>query len=315
MQKKYQVFISSTFSDLSDVRTSLVKQVLDLGHIPSGMESFLAADEEQMSYIKKVIDQCDYYLLVVGGRYGSVDEEGVSYTEREFDYAVAEKKVILASICEDRGSLQSNLVDTDQEKLEKLDSFIAKIKTGRLVIFWKNKNDISVQLALSLAKTIESTPQVGWVRGDGGDRLDLLEQINSLRSENSELKNRLATQNTEDGIPWSMPDEEQVLFDPERRVNIFYLDINGFRNFMEFSVIRIMRGIGSRWFNFVDDSSLSEFCLELLPDSETFLNSEVRVLAYSIEEIKIILAASGMLELSEGKSRLTEKGKKSMLGW
>ena len=44
MNKKYQVFISSTFSDLVQERHSTIRTVLDLGHIPSGMEIFAAAD-------------------------------------------------------------------------------------------------------------------------------------------------------------------------------------------------------------------------------------------------------------------------------
>jgi hypothetical protein len=34
------------------------------------MELFPAADEDQWSLIIGVIDECDYYLLILGGRYG-----------------------------------------------------------------------------------------------------------------------------------------------------------------------------------------------------------------------------------------------------
>jgi hypothetical protein len=88
MQKKYQVFISSTYTDLVEERQIILRSILDLGHIPSGMELFSAADEEQFAYIKKIIDECDYYVLVIGGRYGSIDDSGISYTEKEYDYAV-----------------------------------------------------------------------------------------------------------------------------------------------------------------------------------------------------------------------------------
>jgi Domain of unknown function (DUF4062) len=81
MEKKYQIFISSTFKDLLEERQDTLRSVLDMGHIPAGMEIFPAADVEQFAYIKKVIDECDYYILIVGGRYGSVDAAGVSFTE------------------------------------------------------------------------------------------------------------------------------------------------------------------------------------------------------------------------------------------
>jgi hypothetical protein len=43
MTKKYQVFISSTLKDLVRERQETIRSVLDLGHIPSGMEIFPAA--------------------------------------------------------------------------------------------------------------------------------------------------------------------------------------------------------------------------------------------------------------------------------
>jgi hypothetical protein len=96
MDKKYQVFVSSTFRDLADERQTAIRNILDLGHVPAGMELFPAADTEQLTYIKKVIDQCDYYVLIMGGRYGSMDNAGVSFTEREYDYAVDMGKIVLA---------------------------------------------------------------------------------------------------------------------------------------------------------------------------------------------------------------------------
>ena len=57
-------------------------------HIPMGMEFFNAADEEQWEIIKSTIDSCDYYVLVIGQRYGSVDAAGTSFTEKEWYYSV-----------------------------------------------------------------------------------------------------------------------------------------------------------------------------------------------------------------------------------
>jgi Domain of unknown function (DUF4062) len=84
LDKKYQVFVSSTYTDLIEERQAVSRAILDMGHIPAGMEMFPAADVEQLTYIKKVIDGCDYYVLIIGARYGSLDGAGVSYTEREY---------------------------------------------------------------------------------------------------------------------------------------------------------------------------------------------------------------------------------------
>jgi hypothetical protein len=101
MDKRYQVFVSSTFVDLKEERQAVMQALLSLDHFPAGMDLFPASDEDQLALIKGVIDDSDYYVLVVGGRYGSVSATGISYTEAEFDYAFAANKPILAFIHED----------------------------------------------------------------------------------------------------------------------------------------------------------------------------------------------------------------------
>ena len=88
MEIRYQVFVSSTFTDLRSERARVAKAILDLGHFPAGMEFFPAIGEEQLNYINSIIDLCDYYVLIVGGRYGSLSPDGISYTEKEYDCAV-----------------------------------------------------------------------------------------------------------------------------------------------------------------------------------------------------------------------------------
>lgn len=86
--KKFQVFISSTYIDLIEERRKVLDVLLMADCIPAGMEAFVATDNEQFEVIKKVIDLCDYYVLIIGQRYGSINEStGISYTEMEYEYA------------------------------------------------------------------------------------------------------------------------------------------------------------------------------------------------------------------------------------
>ncbi len=81
MEKRYQVFVSSTYADLKQERRNVTQVLMEMDCIPAGMELFAAADEEQWEFIKRIIDDCDYYLLIIGGRYGSTTPDGMSYTE------------------------------------------------------------------------------------------------------------------------------------------------------------------------------------------------------------------------------------------
>jgi Domain of unknown function (DUF4062) len=47
VEKKYQIFVSSTYDDLGHERKAVAKTILELGDIPVGMEMFSAADESQ----------------------------------------------------------------------------------------------------------------------------------------------------------------------------------------------------------------------------------------------------------------------------
>ena len=91
----YQVFISSTYIDLVEERAAIKESVLKLNCRPSAMEYFPATNTSQFRYIKKEIAASDFYILVIGGRYGSLDDDGISFTEKEYDYAVKKKKTFL----------------------------------------------------------------------------------------------------------------------------------------------------------------------------------------------------------------------------
>ena len=61
------------------------------------MEMFSASNEEQFKYIKKIIDTCDYYILIVSSRYGTINPTaGISFTEQEYEYAVSKNIPVLA---------------------------------------------------------------------------------------------------------------------------------------------------------------------------------------------------------------------------
>ena len=83
MEKRYQVFISSTFADLEDERKGVMEAIIELDCFPAGMEMFPASNKEQFEYIKSVIDESDYYVIIVAGGDGTIAEEGIRYTEKE----------------------------------------------------------------------------------------------------------------------------------------------------------------------------------------------------------------------------------------
>jgi Domain of unknown function (DUF4062) len=86
-QVRYQVFVSSTYDDLRAERQQATQAISEAGFFPSEMELFPASDDAQWELIKRVIEESDYYVVIVAGHYGSLSPNGLSYTEMEYDYA------------------------------------------------------------------------------------------------------------------------------------------------------------------------------------------------------------------------------------
>lgn len=191
MEIRYQVFVSSTYADLKDERQHVLQALMEMDCIPAGMELFPAADEEQWEFIKTIIDDCDYYLLIIGGRYGSVTDDGISYTEKEFDYAVENGLKVIALIHSEPDEIPFGKSEQDPILREKLLGFKDKVMKGRLVKFWKNAEELPGQVALSLTKTIKMYPAVGWIRASNAANENVLSEINELRKQNIELESSL----------------------------------------------------------------------------------------------------------------------------
>ena len=169
MDKRYQVFVSSTFRDLKEERAAVMEVIMRLNFIPAGMEMFPAMDEKVFKYIQRIIDDSDYFLLIIGGCYGSVDGSGVSWTEKEYDYAVKQHKHILVFDHENYLNLPGYKIDKDKEKLGKLEAFKTKVaKDGiRVIDTWSNADKLAMKVSTSLANVQKIHPvKGGWVRAE-----------------------------------------------------------------------------------------------------------------------------------------------------
>lgn len=195
MKKRYQVFLSSTYRDLIEERQQVTTALMKMDCIPAGMELFPAIDLEQFEFIKKVIDDSDYYFIMVAGKYGTISPEtGLSYTEMEYDYAVERGLKIIALIYRDVNQLTRDKTETDPEVAAKLEAFRQKISTGRLVNFWSNLAELPGYVAISLSQTMTMFPAEGWIRARNATSEEMLLDINRLRKENDELKEKLSSQ-------------------------------------------------------------------------------------------------------------------------
>ena len=168
-RRKFSIFISSTYEDLKEERQALVGVALENNFIPVGMEQFHAAPTSQWNVITKMIDECDFYLLVIGGRYGSIDEEaGISYTEKEYNYAKDKGLPVLVLIKEPSAIVESekDAGEDKYDKMQRLDKFRERVKNDKNTVdFFTDLNNLMYKASSTFSKAINyADDNAGWVR-------------------------------------------------------------------------------------------------------------------------------------------------------
>jgi hypothetical protein len=196
VNKKYQVFVSSTYVDLVPERQEIMNALLELDCIPAGMELFPAADEDQWSLIKGVIDECDYYIVVIGGRYGSLGPDGISYTEMEYRYAIETEKPVIAFLHKEPDSIPAKHTEQTDDGKNKLKDF-RELSQQKVCKFWNTPSELGSVVSRSLIMLQKKHPGIGWVRGDQVASSEASTEILRLRRRIEELETDIASAQTE----------------------------------------------------------------------------------------------------------------------
>lgn len=185
MNKKYQIFVSSTYKDLKHERQVAIDSIIKLYHIPAGMEMFSATGENQFEMIKYIIHESDYYLLIIAGKYGTICEDtGLSYTEMEYDFAVENQKRIIAFVHDDPESLPFSDRESTDKMRKKLKKFRQKVMNNKMVKMWHDKVDLYQNIPISISTVIEMYPSnTCWMHVDEKDIYTPLEDYYPLKKE------------------------------------------------------------------------------------------------------------------------------------
>lgn len=202
IRKRFQVFVSSTYRDLIKERQAAVEAILTAGHIPAGMELFTAGDESQMEVIKQWVDESDVYLLILGGRYGSIEPRtGKSYTQIEYEYALDKGMPLFACVITE--SALDNRIRThgreaiEDENPQKLKEFRALILT-KIVKFWEDYKDIKISIGETLSHLARRDDLMGWVRAvQEANMPALADEIARLSKENAQLRSQVEVNKAE----------------------------------------------------------------------------------------------------------------------
>lgn len=190
MDKRYQVFVSSTYEDLQVERQEVMQALLELNCIPAGMELFPAANDDQWTLIKKVISECDYYIVISAGRYGSLGANGQSYTELEYRYAVEIGKPTIAFLHKDPLQLIAGRCEQTEDGKKKLKSF-RELLQRKMCKHWQTPTELGGVVSRSLVRLMQTAPAVGWIKADEATEALAAPEVLRLRKRIEELERQL----------------------------------------------------------------------------------------------------------------------------
>jgi Domain of unknown function (DUF4062) len=196
VKKKLQVFMSSTYTDMLAERQAAVEAILRAGHIPAGMELFAAGDESQLETIRRWIDDSDVFMLILGGRYGSIEpKSGRSYIELEYEYAIKNKKPLFAAVISD-SYLESKIKAAGSSAIETVHGTLLKAfretVTNKICRFFGDANELKLIVFESLSNFERNEGLAGWIRGtDVLEPKAILEEVSRLQAENAALRSRV----------------------------------------------------------------------------------------------------------------------------
>jgi hypothetical protein len=200
-KRRLQVFVSSTYLDLKEERQAAVETILDLGHVPAGMELFAAGDESQLETIKQWIEESDAYLLILGHRYGSIEPTSCkSYTHLEYEHALSLKKPLFAVVATEdwRRARQKRLSDAnldpndvlEMKHPKELDAFRTTV-LSKTSAFFHETSELKLAIHKAVPQLERKHKFVGWVRGDS------IDDAEALKKELAEVKALLGKRDEE----------------------------------------------------------------------------------------------------------------------
>ncbi len=197
--KKMQVFVSSTYTDLRDERQAAVEAILTAGHIPAGMELFAAGDQSQLDTIKRWIRDSDIFMLILGARYGSIEPESEkSYVQIEYEYALELGMPVFAAVMHDdyrRSRVKRDGEDILELKFPEQYADFRGTVLSKITRFYESVGEVKLIVHESLPSLIRDREMDGWIRGadaktvqDVEERRELEQQVRDLEEQLNSLK-------------------------------------------------------------------------------------------------------------------------------
>lgn len=165
MNSKLTVFVCSTYSDLSEERGGVLDAIRRLQLEHDSMEFFGARANQPIETCLAEVRRSNILVVIVGHRYGSiVPEMEISFSEAEYREGHRLKKPCLVYIRGEEVPILPKQMERDPDKLRLLEDWKSTLQTRHTIASFEGKNDLSVQVAADLSRTIRDLEEAARAR-------------------------------------------------------------------------------------------------------------------------------------------------------
>lgn len=184
LDKRYQVFISTSGAEMQPERIILSQTLVGMGFFSWGLEQRTPLNT---AFARRQIDDCDYVVILLGSQYGEQSVSGVGYMHLEYIYAVTKQKLIIVFMHEDPASRDPSLHDTKPELQEKFKEFRQLLQQEADQVFcYRTLRDLEMAVRLNMPQMLERYPVSGWVRPQNTQALH--DEIDQLKAKVAQLE-------------------------------------------------------------------------------------------------------------------------------
>jgi hypothetical protein len=188
LDKRYQVFISTSGAEMQPERMVLAQTLVGMGFFSWGLEQRTPLST---AFARRQIDDCDYVVVLLGSSYGEQSVSGVGYMHLEYIYAVTKQKPIIVFMHDEPAAREAALHDDKPELRDKFQEFRKLLQNEVDQVFtYRSLRDLEMAVRFNLPQMLERYPVLGWVRP---------QNTQVLQDEIDQLKNKLEQLETESG--------------------------------------------------------------------------------------------------------------------
>lgn len=191
VEKRYQVYIASSYNDVVNERLKVENSLLSSGFFPWEFSERRTSLNTAKS--RQQMDESDYVIFVLSGRYGDLSASGISYLHLDFLYAANKNKTIISLVDAHPERKLREEQETDEDLIKKLIAFKGVLKRES-DYFHQYTNILDLERACKslLTSAISEKPALGWVRPQPQDEKSMSNEVQRLRTKVNELEKQLA---------------------------------------------------------------------------------------------------------------------------